>query len=139
MREPGSYRAWRSCGVPALHPLYRLPQLLASSSKPVLVTEGEKKADRAYELFPDFESTTTMGGAKQPHLTDFSALANRSVVIRPDHDDVGRKYALNTAALALAAGPLKSLLFGFPMASRKNGILPTNHPPALPSRTFAGC
>jgi putative DNA primase/helicase len=98
---------WRSRGVPAPRPLYRLPLLLASPNKPVIITEGEKKADRAAELFPDFESTTTMGGAAQPQLTDLAALAGREVVIWPDHDDAGKRYAEKVAKLALAAGASK--------------------------------
>ena len=81
-----TYRAWRAKGIPAPRPLYRLPQLLAETAKPIIFTEGEKKADRALELFPDFASTTTMGGADAPHLTDFSPVAGKPVVIWPDHD-----------------------------------------------------
>src|SRR5262249_28577763 len=46
-----THTAWRSCGVPAPRPLYRLAQLVAEPSEPIIVTEGEKKADRAIELF----------------------------------------------------------------------------------------
>jgi putative DNA primase/helicase len=100
----GGYRAWRSCGVPAPRALYRLPQLTASPGKPAVFTEGEKKADRAVELFPDYEATTTMGGARAPHLSQFAPLAGRLVVIWPDNDDVGDSFARKVAQLAIAAG-----------------------------------
>jgi hypothetical protein len=93
----GGYRAWRSCGVPAPRPLYRLPQLTASPGTPTIITEGEKKADRAVELFPDYEATTTMGGAKAPHLSHFAPLDGRLVIIWPDNDDVGHAFARNVA------------------------------------------
>ena len=99
-----SYRAWRACAPPAPRPPFRLPQLIASPGKPIIFTEGEKKAERSVELFPEFDSTTTMGGANQPHLTDFSPLSGRRVVIWPDHDETGRNYAKKVARLALEAG-----------------------------------
>ena len=98
------YRAWRSRSVPSPRPFYKLPQLIASPDRAVVITEGEKKADCAVELFPDFESTTTMGGAEQPHLTDFAPLSGRRVIIWPDHDDAGQRYAWKVARLALTAG-----------------------------------
>jgi hypothetical protein len=99
-----TYRDWRARSVPAPRPLYRLPNLLSSPDKPVIITEGEKKADRAVELFPGFESTTTMGGAEQPQLSDFGPLAGRRVIIWPDHDESGESYARKVAQLALRAG-----------------------------------
>jgi putative DNA primase/helicase len=100
----GGYRAWRSCGVPAPKTLYRLPQLVASPAKPVVFTEGEKTADRAIELFPDYEATTTMGGARAPHLSQFAPLAGRPVIIWPDNDDAGHSFARKVAQLAIVAG-----------------------------------
>lgn len=101
------YRAWCARGVPAPRPLYRLPLLAGAPQKPVLITEGEKKADRAAELFPEFEATTTMGGCGAPHLTDFTPLAQRYVIVWPDHDDKGKEYAAKVAGFALAAGALE--------------------------------
>ena len=87
---------------------------MASTNKTVLVVEGEKTADRAAELFADFESTTTMGGASQPRLTDFSVLAGRDVIIWPDHDDAGSKYALKVGQLALKAGAKRAAVVSVP-------------------------
>ena len=108
------YRTWRSCGVPAPRPLYRLPQLLASPDKPVIITEGEKKAERAVALFPDFESTTTMAGAAAPRLTDFAPLVGRRVLIWPDHDDAGQRYAREVARLVLEAGASEAAIIQVP-------------------------
>jgi hypothetical protein len=95
---------WRACGVPAPRPLYRLPELLADCQAPVIVTEGEKKADAVPRLFPGHVGTTSMGGARAAKLSDWSPLAGRNVIIWPDHDEPGRCYADDVAAQATAAG-----------------------------------
>jgi hypothetical protein len=98
-----SYRTWRSQAVPKPRPLYNLPELLAFPETSVIVTEGEKKADAVPRLFPGNIGTTSMGGANAAKLSDWGPLAGRNVVIWPDHDDPGRRYAGDVAALATAA------------------------------------
>jgi len=44
-----------------------------------------------------------MGGAGQPHLTDFAPLSGRRVSIWPDHDEAGQRYARKVARLAFKA------------------------------------
>src|SRR5262249_35204116 len=87
-------------GIPDPRPLYRLPQLIASPEKPVLVVEGEKKTAPAELLFPDHAATAAMGGGKAPQKTDFGPLAGRDVVIWPDHDEMGNAFAVTAAQLA---------------------------------------
>lgn len=87
---PDGARGWRAAGLPDPRPLYRWPELLARPDAVVIVTEGEKAADAAAYLFPDAVATTAMHGAKSPHLTDWSPLAGRTVVIATDHDIPGR-------------------------------------------------
>src|SRR5262249_28791244 len=99
-----TYRTWRSRGVPAPRPLYRLPQLLASPEKPVIITEGEKKGDAAVALFSDHVATTTIGGSKAPQKSDFAPLAGRDLVIWPDNDEPGRDFANVVTKLARDAG-----------------------------------
>lgn len=79
-------RAWRSAGMPEPRPLFRLPEILASPEKPVLVCEGEKTCDAAAVLFPDMVVTTPAHGARSPHKTDFGPCAGRVVVIATDYD-----------------------------------------------------
>jgi hypothetical protein len=100
----GHYHAWRARGIPAPRPLYNLWQLLASPDAPVVVTEGEKKADRVPELFPGHVGVTSMGGSKAPDKSDWSPLAGRNAVTWPDHDIEGEAYVQAVAALATAAG-----------------------------------
>jgi hypothetical protein len=97
-------RGWRSKGISAPRPLYRLPELLARANAPLLVTEGEKAADAAQRLFPDYAVTTPMHGAKSPAKTDWSPMNNRAVTIWPDHDRPGADFAQLVAKLAFEAG-----------------------------------
>src|SRR5689334_24540003 len=82
-----SYLAWRSCGLPAPRPLYNLPRLLASPDAPVIITEGEKKADLVPMLLRGYVGTTSMGGARAAKKSDWGSLAGRKVVIWPDNDE----------------------------------------------------
>ncbi|WP_267222566.1 DUF3631 domain-containing protein [Dyella silvae] len=67
-------------------PLYRLPELLRSTSGPVVLCEGEKCADIARGLGL---TATTCGGASSVGGTDLSPLQGFEVVIFPDADPVG--------------------------------------------------
>ena len=102
--DKGHHHAWLACGVPAPRPLYRLPELIAARKSPVIITEGEKKSDVVPRLFSGYVGTTSMGGAGAAKLSDWTTLAGRQLVIWPDHDEPGRRYAEDVAALATAAG-----------------------------------
>lgn len=85
---------WYSQFVDAPRPLYRLPQLLSKDhlDKIVLIVEGEKKADAAQALFPDYIVITSAGGSNAAHKTDFSPLKGRHILICPDCGLAGEKY-----------------------------------------------
>lgn len=85
-------------------PLYNLDQLIARPDAKVIICEGEKAADAGEAMFPDFVVITTMGGSNAASKTDFSPLAGRTVIISPDNDQPGEKYAREVAQLARAAG-----------------------------------
>ena len=76
-------------------PLYRLPSL--SKSELVYVTEGEKAAEAGVAI--GLNVTTSPGGCKAPAKADWSPLAGKEVVILPDHDDAGEKYAETVAGI----------------------------------------
>jgi hypothetical protein len=99
----GHRHGWRARALPAPRPLYRLPELLAAAEAPVIVTEGEKKADVVPVLFLGHVGTTSMGGAKAAKKSDWATLAGHPVIIWPDHDEPGRDYAKDVARLATAA------------------------------------
>ena len=70
----------------------------------VVINEGEKAADAATHLLPEYVTTTSSHGCKAPHKTDWTALSGRHVLIWPDADEAGRAYAEAVAVLALKAG-----------------------------------
>lgn len=94
---------WIIGGMPTPRPLYGLPDLLAT--KPgdrVYVTEGEKAADAARAV--GLLATTSPHGSKSAGKSDWSPVARRDVVILPDQDEAGERYADDAARLATAAG-----------------------------------
>jgi len=97
---------WCIGGMPPPRPLYALSHLLAT--KPgdrVYVTEGEKAADAARAVgLGGGAATTSPHGSKSASKADWSPVAGRKVVILPDHDDAGERYAGDVARLATAAG-----------------------------------
>lgn len=95
--RPISYDPVPSCWVigamPSPRPLYGLDELLKLDiGSTVYICEGEKAADAALSL--GLNATTSVGGSQAPHLTDWSPLAQMRVVVMPDHDEAGEKYAL---------------------------------------------
>jgi hypothetical protein len=94
---------WAVKGMPTPRPLYRLPQLRATRlGDRVYVTEGEKAADAAVEL--GLMATTSPHGSKSAAKADWSPLAGRDVVVLPDHDDAGERFAADVVRFATAAG-----------------------------------
>lgn len=81
--------AWRPMGTAAPRPLYRLHDL--ESAETVYVVEGEKAVEAANSL--GLIATTSPHGAQSPEKADWSPLAGVNVVILPDNDVSGGKYA----------------------------------------------
>lgn len=101
-RTPDGTR-WRIGAMPTPRPLYRLPELLAApAGARVWVCEGERAADAARAV--GLVATTSAHGSKSAGQSDWSPLAGRDVVVLPDHDDPGERYADDVARLAMAAG-----------------------------------
>lgn len=94
---------WIIGGMPETRPLYGLPDLLATpAGSRVFVVEGEKAADAARAV--GLPATTSPHGSKSAGKADWSPLAGRDVVILPDHDQAGERYAADVARLARASG-----------------------------------
>ena len=88
------YRPWdvraRAMRMPEPRPLYNLPAIAASND--VVLVEGEKCADALMHL--GITATTAMGGAATAiEKTDWTPLADKTVVVWPDHDEAGSRYA----------------------------------------------
>ena len=107
---------WVLGAAPQPRPLYRLGELLENPDVPALVVEGEKAVDGATDRFLDYVVTTTSGGCKQAHHTDFAAFAGRKVVVWPDNDEPGRKYAEEICRLVLAAGAVDASIVMVPQS-----------------------
>ncbi len=94
---------WSWGGITTKRPLYNLPEVI-STTKPVIIHEGEKATDAGQKLLPKSIHTTTMQGAQSPDKTDFTPLKNCDVGIWPDNDEAGKKYCDSLIALLQAAG-----------------------------------
>jgi len=129
-------RQWAAKGMAAPRPLLSLPAIINEDNlfKPVMIVEGEKTATYAQRLFPDFVVTTTCQGAQSPHLTDFSFLYGRKVIICPDNDKAGTEYGDKVCELLRKVGAgqisylpperLGSLIWQDGKAEKRNGELP---------------
>jgi hypothetical protein len=89
--------------MPFPRPLYGLPALLAlAPGSPICIAEGEKAADAARAA--GFVATTSPHGAESAGKADWSPLAGTDVLLFPDNDPAGERYAAAVAALAARAG-----------------------------------
>lgn len=88
-------------GMPTPRPLYNLPDVIAADT--VWVVEGEKCAE-AIKNTLGFVATTSPHGAASARYADWGPLSGKKIVIIPDEDDAGVKYAREVASLAKRAG-----------------------------------
>ncbi|GFV68823.1 regulatory protein RepA [Trichonephila clavipes] len=90
-----SYRA------PKIRPLYNIPGILKSDK--VVLVEGEKCAEVLIEK--GITATTIMSGANADvKKTDWSQLKGKHIIIWPDNDEAGAKYAKNVGNKLLEIG-----------------------------------
>ncbi len=82
-------------------PLYGLPALAQHPYAEVIVCEGENCADALAKLGC---VATTSGAASSAAAADWRPLAGRSVLIWPDHDEAGARYADDVAARLIELG-----------------------------------
>lgn len=129
---PNGKRAWRSVGIPAPRPTYRLPDVLARPEAPILICEGEKAAEAAQELCPQFVATTPMHGAQSPHKTDWSCVKGRHVIISTDFDEAGDQFGDAVYDLCVSAGAASIMHLPAEMVGRRKrmetGFAPADAP-----------
>src|SRR4030042_1091073 len=94
---------WIIGGMPEPRPLYRLPELLARPKERAYVCEGEKAADAATTI--GLLATTSPHGCESASKADWRPLAGREVVILPDNDDAGRRYAQDVTSILVKLQP----------------------------------
>jgi hypothetical protein len=92
--KPGGGWDWTVKGVRVA--LYRLPELLAEPTRPVVVVEGEKDADNLARI--DVLATCNAGGAGKWTAEHAEFLRGRCVIVLPDNDEAGRNHAQQVAA-----------------------------------------
>jgi uncharacterized protein (DUF927 family) len=95
---------WKAKAPPEPRHLYGLDRLVAQPDAPVLLCEGEKSADAAAGLMPDYVCIASMNGAQSPAKSDWTPLRGRTLFVWPDNDPPGQDYAKAAARLALNAG-----------------------------------
>ena len=84
---------WQSSWSGEGKPLYNLQEIVARTDATIMIVEGEKTAEAAKILFPDYVITTSCMGSSSPRSSNWSFLRNRDVIIAPDNDATGAKYA----------------------------------------------
>ena len=118
-------------------PLYLLPQLLEQGelSAAIMVVEGERCVHAALAYEPTWIATTSVGGAAAPHKTDWSPVENRVVLIWPDNDAPGAKYAEQVAALCQSAGASSVNIVAVPPSWPEKWDLADELPPGATADT----
>ncbi|WP_264719193.1 AAA family ATPase [Wolbachia endosymbiont (group A) of Lasioglossum morio] len=87
--------------APEIRPLYNIPGILKSDK--VILVEGEKCAEALIKQ--GITATTTMSGANADvKKTDWSQLKGKHIIIWPDNDEAGAKYAKNVGNKLLEIG-----------------------------------
>ncbi|MFZ4964796.1 DUF927 domain-containing protein [Pseudomonas sp. Mn2068] len=89
-RSDGQATQWRWQGLPEPRPLLRLDELAQRVEARVVLCEGEKAADAAAELMPEYVATCWPNGSNSWHKADLSPLKGRSVLLWPDNDASGK-------------------------------------------------
>lgn len=134
-------------------PIYRLPELAANTSAPVVIVEGESCADALVALGI---VATTSGSCDSAGGADWTPLRGRHCIVWPDNDGPGTKYAcavtaklhmlgcdvrmIDVGELALPEkGDCVDWLNDHPSATSDDVLsLPTVEVPALRERNDAG-
>ena len=95
---------WQYRFPPGPRPLYGLHVLFDRLADPVMVYEGEKCADVGARALPSYVAIASLGGAESASYSDWGVLSGRDVVIWPDADAPGERYALSVASLCREVG-----------------------------------
>jgi putative DNA primase/helicase len=93
--------AWRWKAPPSPRPLYWARRAVGAE---VVITEGEKAADAAAQLFPDHAVATWASGCKALDKADWQPMRGRACVLWPDADAVGREAMAKLAGRLLGLG-----------------------------------
>lgn len=84
-------KTWRWKSFPIPRPLYNLPALTQKPDATVLIVEGEKCANVANLLLPEYAVISWSGGCNAVDKSNWRVLAGRKVIIWPDADSKREK------------------------------------------------
>ena len=96
--------SWKWSAPPTPRPIYNLDCLRYRPDAPVLIVEGEKTADAAAKLLPDYIVITWPSGCKAHGKADWTPLFARHCTLWPDADAVGIQAMAKLASTLAAAG-----------------------------------
>jgi putative DNA primase/helicase len=103
-------RAWKTRSFPVPRPLYGLRELAERPDAPVLVVEGEKSADAARQVAPQYVAITWPGGAEAWRKAALNPLRGRQVLLWPDADEPGTKAMWEVGHALLAMCPTVKII-----------------------------
>ena len=95
---------WRWKGLVEPRPLYNEHLLDERKGVEVLIVEGEKAADAASLIFPDYLVMSWQGGAEAVRRSNWACLKGRDVVLWPDADAPGLKAMSHIAEILVTEG-----------------------------------
>ena len=84
-------------------PIYNLPEIISRPDDMVMIVEGEKTAEAARLLFPEFVVTTSCMGSSCVKYSNWGVLKGRNITIAPDNDSMGSKYARTLNSILVMA------------------------------------
>lgn len=96
-------------GLLAPRPLYGLDLLAARPDAPILIVEGEKTAEAARSIAPQFVVVTWSNGAKAWSKTDWTPIYGRKAALWPDADKPGVEAMTEIANLLATHAQIKLL------------------------------
>ncbi len=120
-RESSGALCWRWKGVPVPRPLYGLDKLAANPGASVVICEGEKAANAAGRIFRKSVCITSPNGSQSAKNSDWEPVAGRRVLIWPDADESGGKYAMDVARIVSGLGCDVSIIDAMALASLEPG------------------
>ena len=88
---------------------YNLPEIVQNPDKTVLVVEGEKAADAAKYIFPEYVVTTYQSGSSSWKHTNWECMKGRNIILWPDNDEPGKEHFLALAKYLNIEGFAKSV------------------------------
>jgi putative DNA primase/helicase len=121
-REPNGNLAWKWKGHPSgSRVMFNLDQITNRADEPLMFVEGEKDATGAtrYDFTTGYVLTTTPNGSGSADTADTSPMAARDIVVWPDNDKPGIKYADSIVKAARKHGASSVRIVKYP-----DGIFP---------------